>query len=108
MERAGLKIASKTTLGNVGTGTQGGRSGEGWSGGTEKALGDVRDLPKGRVSSPIKCSGLWRPDLTAPSPLPVPWEGSLGKRPWGGFWLDHSVPSRSWDQVTDQRREQAG
>ena len=26
MERAGLKIASKTTLGNVGTGTQGGRT----------------------------------------------------------------------------------
>ena len=99
MERAGLKIVSKTTLGNVGTGTQGGGSGEGWAGGTEKALGDVRDLPKGRVSSPIRCSGLWRP----PSPLPVP-----GKGPQGRFWLDHSVPSRSWDQVIDQRKEKAG
>lgn len=43
---------------------------------------------------------------------PQPSSCSLGRVFWGRVLgegsADYPVPSRSWDQVTDQRREQAG
>ena len=86
MERAGLKIVSKTTLGNVGAGTRE-AAGGGLGRRHEEGPGGVRDLPKGRVSSPIRCSGLWRPDLTAPQPSSCSLGRVLGE---GSGWITQS------------------
>lgn len=61
------------------------------------------DLPNRRRSSPTRGSGFWEPGRTVPQPLFLfPRKG-----PQSRFWLDHSVPSKSWEQVTDPWREHA-
>lgn len=55
------------------------------------------------MSSLMKCSGFWEPGLIIPQTFFL----FFGKGPQKRFWLDHSVPSKSWDQIIDPCREHA-